>query len=129
MTPTPITQPPTAATALRVHSVDAEEGLIWALTDGRDRLVGSAAASVWEPISAADTTTAEIEVWVAPGDGAELRWARLLGEVMAGLRLVEVERVVARSSSNDADRLRRLLGAGFRVSGVDRHGTLQLTHG
>ena len=113
-------------TAHRVRSVDADEGLIWALLDTDDRLVGTAAASLWEPISPADATTAQLELWVAPGDDAETRWAALADEVLPALRLLEVERVLTSAAGEDADRLRHLLAAGFRVSGVSRDGTLRL---
>lgn len=117
---------PTAATTLRVRSVDAEEGLIWALLDGDDRLVGSAAARLWEPISPADITTAQLELWVAPGADADVRWDVLAGEVLPALRLLEVERIMTAAAGEDAHRLRHLLAVGFRVTGVSRDGILRL---
>ena len=122
----PVT-PPTAATTLRVHSVSADEGLIWALTDGRGRLVGSAAAALRETISAVDVPTAEVEIWVAPGDAAAARWNALVPALLAGLHLLEVERVEAHADADNEERLALLASSGFRVTGVDRDGTLRLT--
>ena len=117
---------PHPSNTLRVRSVDADEGLIWALLDGDDRLVGTAAARVWEPISPADAATAELELWVAPGADVERRWTLLTDEVLPALRLLEVERILANAAGEDGDRLRRLLAAGFRVVGVSREGVLRL---
>jgi len=118
---------PTAATTLRVHSVSADEGLIWGLTDGRGRLVGSAAAALRDAISAVDVPTAEVEIWVAPGNDATARWNALVPALLAGLHLLEVERAEARSEADNEERLALLAASGFHLTGVDRDGTLRLT--
>lgn len=108
---------------LRVHSVAADEGMIWSLTDDDGRLVGTAAAAFAEPISAADLVTVQLEAWVAPGLDADSRWERLLGDVLAALFVLDADRVVADFHRGDDERLAHHLAAGFRVRGVDRNGT------
>jgi hypothetical protein len=111
----------TTTTALGVHSVAADEGMLWSLTAGEPGILGSAAAAVHEPISAADHLTAELEAWVAPADGGDVdaRWSALLDGALAGLHVVGVDRVVTWSAAADGDRLRALLGAGFRITALE----------
>jgi hypothetical protein len=116
----------TSRVELRVESVAADEGLIWSLTDGAGRLAGSAAASFWDPISAVDVATAEIELWVAAGADRDAGWAVLLDSVLGAMTLLEVDRVVTRCAPADTDRLRRLLDAGFVVAAVEPGGTMRL---
>jgi hypothetical protein len=114
----------TATTALGVHSVAADEGMLWSLTAaGEPGILGSAAAAVFEPISAADHLTAELEAWVAPADdpgGTDGRWTALLDRVLAGLHVVGVDRVVTVAGTADGDRLRALLAGGFRITALER---------
>jgi hypothetical protein len=112
----------TTTSTLNVHSVAADEGMLWSLsTSGPDPgILGSAAVAVYEPISPADHLTAELETWVDTSIDGDHRWSRLLAGVLDGLRVIGVDRVVTRAGATDGDRLRSLLAAGFRITGLEQ---------